>query len=175
MFGIRLSRWALIIGGLILLGIIAGIVLTNSLALAAPTQPIPFSHRVHTQVGVQCLFCHTGASRSPVAGIPSVQKCMGCHTTIATNQKAIKEVADYYAKNQPIPWVAVNREPDFVYFSHQPHLGAGLSCETCHGEVGQMDVVHPVVNMDMGWCLNCHLQQSSDKVGRLTDCLACHK
>jgi hypothetical protein len=65
--------------------------------------------------------------------------------------------------------------PDHVYFSHQPHLLAGLNCETCHGDVGQMDGAHLTINMDMGWCLDCHLEQPEDQVARLADCLACHK
>jgi hypothetical protein len=38
-----------------------------------------------------------------------------------------------------------------------------------------MDVTRQVVKMDMGWCLNCHVNQPEEKIGRLTDCLACHK
>ncbi len=175
MFGIKISRWLLIVAGLFVVAIVAGILRTNSLAVAAPEQPLPFSHRVHTSASIQCLFCHTSALRSPIAGIPSVQKCIGCHSIITADQPAIKDLANYYAENRPIPWIAVNHEPEFVYFSHQPHLSAGLNCETCHGDVGQMDSLHPVVRMDMGWCLNCHLKQSQDKVERLTDCITCHK
>jgi c(7)-type cytochrome triheme protein len=175
MLGMKVSRWVLMIFGLVAAGIIAGILLTNAQAHAAPAQPISFSHRVHTAAGVQCLYCHSGAQDSAVAGIPSVQKCMGCHSVIDADKDSIKAVADYFAKNKPIDWVAVNQEPDFVYFSHQPHLGAGLNCETCHGNVGQMDADQPAVTMDMGWCLNCHLKQPPAQVGRLTDCLACHK
>ncbi len=175
MFGSKVYRRFVIVAGLFGVAIVAGILLTNSLTFAAPGQPIPFSHRVHTNTGIQCLFCHTGALRSSIAGIPSVQKCMGCHSIIATDQPAIKDLANYYEQNRPIPWTAVNHEPDFVYFSHQPHLGAGLNCEACHGNVGQMDSLHPIVRTDMGWCLNCHLKQPQDKVDRLTDCLACHK
>jgi hypothetical protein len=29
--------------------------------------------------------------------------------------------------------------------------------------------------MDMGWCLDCHVNQPEEKVARLADCLACHK
>lgn len=175
MRGVKTSRLLLIVVVLLVAGGAAGILLTRAQALAAPPQPIPFSHRTHTEAGVQCLFCHTSALRSPVAGIPSVQKCMGCHTTIATDSSAIQAVAGYWQRGEPIPWSRVNNQPDFVYFSHQPHLGAGLNCETCHGNVGQMDVVRPVVTMDMGWCLDCHLQQPQEKVARLTDCLACHQ
>jgi hypothetical protein len=31
------------------------------------------------------------------------------------------------------------------------------------------------VKMDMGWCLDCHLKQTENKVAHLADCLTCHK
>jgi c(7)-type cytochrome triheme protein len=100
---------------------------------------------------------------------------MGCHAIIATDNAAVKTLAGYWERCQPIPWVRVNRQPDFVYFSHQAHLGAGINCETCHGDVGNMTVARPVVKMDMGWCLDCHLKQPAENVTRLADCLTCHK
>ena len=160
---------------LIVAGAVAGVILTRAQVFAAPEQPIAYSHQTHVESGVQCLFCHSSALRSDVAGIPSVQNCMGCHTVIATDSAAIQELAGYWERREPIPWVRVNAQPDFVYFSHQPHIGAGLNCETCHGDVGQMSVARPVVKMDMGWCLDCHLKQPEEKVARLADCLACHK
>jgi hypothetical protein len=170
-----MSRWFLVIALLIVVAVAGGIFLTRAQVFAAPEQPIAYSHRVHVEAGVQCLFCHSSALRSDVAGIPSVQKCMGCHSVIATDSPLIQEVSGYWERGEPIPWVRVNAQPDFVYFSHQPHMGASLSCESCHGDVGQMEVVHPVVKMDMGWCLDCHLKQPEEKVARLADCLACHK
>jgi hypothetical protein len=38
-----------------------------------------------------------------------------------------------------------------------------------------MTVARLTVNMDMGWCLDCHLEQPEEKIARLADCLACHK
>ncbi len=143
--------------------------------LAAPEQPIAFSHETHVEAGVECLFCHPNALRSEVAGIPSVQKCMDCHQVIATESSAVQEVAGYWEREEPILWTPVNRQPDFVYFSHQPHLRAGESCETCHGDVGSMALTQPAVKMDMGWCLDCHLKQPQHQVARLADCLTCHK
>lgn len=174
MLGALRSRWPVVVL-LLVLGATAGLLATNLRAKAAPPQPVAFSHQTHAEAGVQCLFCHPGALRSPVAGIPSVQKCMGCHTIIAADSRAVQEVADYWARGEPIPWSRVNRQPDFVYFSHQPHLSAGVSCEMCHGDVGGMDAARPVVRMDMGWCLDCHLDQPEDRVAHLTDCIACHK
>src|SRR5512147_2355297 len=107
-----MSRWALFLLLVIAIGIAAGILFTRLQVLAAPEQPIAFTHRAHNQAGVQCLFCHTSALRSSVAGIPSVQKCVGCHTVIATNSPAVQEVARYWKREEPIPWVRVNTQPD---------------------------------------------------------------
>jgi hypothetical protein len=46
----------------------------------APEQPIAFSHRVHSgDLQMSCLYCHPGAEKSPVAGIPAATTCMNCH------------------------------------------------------------------------------------------------
>ncbi len=167
--------WWLGLAILILGALIIGGVLTRLQVYAAPEQPVAYSHRVHVEAGVQCLYCHPSAIQSPLAGIPSVEKCMGCHKVIKTDSPEIQQIASYYEGGEPIPWVKINTQPDFIYFNHQPHLGAGLNCEACHGNVGQMDITKQFVKMDMGWCLDCHLKQSEEKVGRLADCLACHK
>ncbi|HSF82114.1 MAG TPA: cytochrome c3 family protein [Anaerolineales bacterium] len=166
-----------LIGFLLLsvVGVVIGILLTRSQVLSAPEQPIAYSHKTHVEVGIQCLYCHSNPLRSDIAGIPSVKKCMGCHTVIETDNTTVQELAGYWEREEPIPWVRVNSQPDFIYFSHKPHLGAGLNCETCHGDVGQMTVTRSVVKMDMGWCLDCHLKEPQPKATRLADCLACHK
>jgi hypothetical protein len=46
----------------------------------APAQPIAFSHRQHAgELQISCLYCHSGAERSPHAGIPATSMCMNCH------------------------------------------------------------------------------------------------
>jgi len=100
---------------------------------------------------------------------------MGCHKEIATEDETVQELAGYWERGEPIPWAAVNNQPDFVYFSHRPHLGAGINCETCHGNVGAMEETMPVLRMDMGWCLDCHTEQEPEHIDRLVDCMACHK
>jgi c(7)-type cytochrome triheme protein len=170
-----MSRALVFVALLIIIAVAAGILLTRSNILAAPEQPIDFSHQTHVDFGVQCLFCHSGAMRSPVAGIPSVQKCMGCHNVIATDSPIIQEVAGYWERGEPIPWNKVNTQPDFVIFSHEAHVSAGFNCEQCHGTVAEMGVARPVVKMDMGWCLDCHLDQPEQRAAILADCLVCHK
>ncbi|NIS79008.1 MAG: menaquinol oxidoreductase [Anaerolineales bacterium] len=167
-------KWLVLLAGLILL-LVAAIFLSQRAAMAAPSQPIAFSHQLHTERGVQCLYCHPNAMRSDVAGIPSVGMCVGCHQFIATERPEVQTILGYWERNEPIPWQSVVRMADHVFFSHQPHLSASVSCETCHGEVSRMTVARPAINMDMGWCLDCHLKQPEEKVARLADCMACHK
>jgi len=57
---------------------------------------------------------------------------------------------------QPIPWVAVHRLPDYVYFHHGVHVRRGISCVECHGPVHQMDEVYQAQPLSMAFCLECH-------------------
>ncbi len=171
-FRVRLIAFGIFVVVILLLA--GGVFVVQAQAQATPQQPVPFPHVNMVQSGIPCLFCHADAIRSPTAGIPSVEKCMGCHKFIATNTPAIQKVADYYQRGQPIPWVRVNRLPRFVYFSHQVHVVAGaLNCERCHGDVGRMTEFQPVARMTMGWCLNCHNAQP--EADRLKDCVVCHR
>ena len=145
----------------------------TSRSQAAPQQPMPFPHVRMVSLGIQCTFCHTTATKSPAPGMPSVEKCMGCHKVIATDKPAIQQLAKYWQDQQPIPWVRINQLPRYVHFPHDVHVdAAGLNCERCHGDVGKMDVTHQVTVMNMGWCLNCHQQQPNAR--QLMDCVVCH-
>ena len=140
----------------------------------APAQPVPFDHEVMVSSGVQCLYCHADARRSAVAGMPSVEKCMGCHRVIKTSSDEIEQVAAYWEAGEPIPWVRVNQLPRYVYFSHQAHVVAGqLNCEECHGDVAHMAEAQPIPNLTMGWCISCHEKQPNRQ--QLMDCAICHK
>lgn len=80
---------------------------------------------------------------------------------------------------QPIAWVRVHNLPDFVYFDHRAHLGAGVACQQCHGPVETMERVRQVADLSMGWCVNCHREAARRGVaGRVvaasTDCNTCH-
>jgi c(7)-type cytochrome triheme protein len=169
------TRWWLIGGAVLILVVLVGAYLIFAArSRAAPAQPMPFPHQTMVGVGVQCLYCHNTATRSPAAGIPSVEKCMGCHQVIATDRPAIQELAGYWERQEPIPWARVYRLPRFVFFSHQVHVNAaGLNCERCHGDVGNMVETYAVVDMNMGWCLGCHNQQPNAQ--QLRDCVICHR
>lgn len=131
----------------------------------APTQPIPYSHQLHAgKLQIPCQYCHSAARRSKSAGIPSVATCMGCHRVVATDKEHVKYVADKYAKKESIEWVKIHDLPDFVRFSHRPHVWAGVACQDCHGPVETMEVVAQVAPLQMGWCLSCHRQDPSAKL-----------
>ncbi len=137
----------------------------------APVQPIEFSHRVHAgEYEIPCLYCHAGARRSHIAGVPSVERCMGCHKITAADKPEVQELATYWSEKKPIEWVRIHDLEDFVYFSHERHVKNGVDCSECHGEVAGMDRVYKVVSQHMGWCLDCHRTRDAS-----IDCLTCHK
>jgi len=48
-----------------------------------PEQPIFYSHKVHAGINqINCQYCHSGASKSKHAMIPSTNVCMNCHKQI---------------------------------------------------------------------------------------------
>jgi hypothetical protein len=155
---------------LILGGAAGGLYLTQ----IPPAQPINYPHSVHVGLGIQCLYCHTGATSGPVAGLPSDAKCWGCHQQIKSKSPEITKLADAVRSDIAIKWVPVAIEPDFVHFNHRAHLAAGLNCETCHGNVGKMTTAQPQKGQNMGWCLSCHTRMRPQKFIKLADCATCH-
>jgi hypothetical protein len=138
---------------------------------AAPEQPIAFSHRVHAEENqIACLYCHANARRSSVAGIPSVERCMGCHKITAADKPEVQKLKEYWDRKEPIPWAKVTWMPDFVSFQHWPHIRAEVQCETCHGPVKTMDQVQQVKSLTMGFCVTCHRQRKAS-----IDCATCHR
>ena len=137
-----------------------------------PEQPIPFTHLIHVQeVGLQCSFCHDGVTIGPVANIPSIRLCMGCHFDVATDRPAIELLTSYWDRGEEPVWQRVYgfTDEDHVRFKHAPHINRGVECSTCHGEVQDMTVAEPVIEHTMRFCINCHEQEQAS-----TECGACH-
>jgi cytochrome c2 len=58
-----------------------------------------------------------------------------------------------------IQWVRIHNMPDHVYFNHAQHVAVGkIECQTCHGQIQEMEVVYQHSPLSMGWCINCHRQ-----------------
>ena len=127
-----------------------------------PDQPIKFSHKVHVgQNKIQCQYCHSIATYSKSAGLPSSNLCMNCHKVVIAGTRSGKfEINKIYraeASGKPIEWIRIHKLPDHVFFSHAQHVGVGkVECQTCHGPVETMDLVKQVSDLSMGWCVNCH-------------------
>ena len=53
-----------------------------------PAQPIKYSHKLHAGINqIPCQYCHSGASKSKNAWIPSTNVCMNCHKAIGEPSK----------------------------------------------------------------------------------------
>lgn len=137
----------------------------------APEQPIAFPHTVHAgSLQLPCTYCHVFAERSRYATAPSVELCMGCHGSIATDHPEIRKLTRHFEEKKPIEWVRVYALPDFIYFSHKRHVKAGVPCSDCHGNVARMKRVRRVSSLTMGWCVSCHRVRGASR-----DCAVCHK
>ncbi len=142
-----------------------------------PRQPIAFSHEIHAgQYEIDCNYCHTGVRKAKSANIPSANICMNCHSAIKTESpeiakiyKAIDfdpETGEYGENTKPIEWVRIHNLPDLAYFNHSQHVEvAKLECETCHGEIKEMEVVYQYAPLTMGWCINCHRETDVNTKG----------
>jgi hypothetical protein len=122
-----------------------------------PQQPIEFSHKLHAgDLALDCRYCHSTAERSSFAAVPPTQVCMNCHRAVKSDSPKLSLLREQAADDRPVPWVRVHDLPDYVYFDHRAHLGAGVGCASCHGRVDQMARVQQTQPLTMGWCLSCH-------------------
>ena len=160
---------------LIFLGILGGVAAAGITYYATPAylrvgyqpvQPVPFDHSLHAgQLGMDCRYCHTGVEKSATSGVPAAQTCMNCHGTIKPQSPLLEVVRQSYQTGDPVPWVKIHQNPDYVYFNHSVHVNRGVSCVECHGKVNEMAVVRQDQPHSMSWCLDCH----RDPAARIRD------
>jgi hypothetical protein len=132
---------------------------------------VPFDHSIHAgKYGIPCLDCHVYADKSPVAGLPSGRKCMGCHKFVAKDDPMVARLAARVAAGQPLRWLRVFAVPDFIYFSHRMHVRKQVACSECHGDMAAKKTITQDQPFTMGRCLACHTDR-----GATRDCLGCHK
>lgn len=122
-----------------------------------PEQPVPYSHKLHAgDMGIDCRYCHNTVEQAAHAAIPPTATCMNCHSQVKTDSLRLRKVRESYKTGEPIEWVRVHQLPDYAYFDHSAHVGAGVGCVSCHGRVDKMVVVQMAQPLSMGWCLDCH-------------------
>jgi hypothetical protein len=136
----------------------------------APTQPLPYSHKTHLAIGLQCQTCHTNPEPGNQMTFPAVTTCMGCHNTIAKDKPAIIKLAGLAKLSEPIPWVRVYQVTPGVTWTHRKHLQAGMQCGMCHGDVAQLDAMAQTTSVtSMASCISCHAAHKAK-----TTCETCH-
>ena len=102
---------------------------------------------------------------------PAESKCMACHRTIAADKPAIQALAAYAKSKQPVPWKRIYAVAAGVYWSHRTHTAAGITCETCHGAVSQVEVITRVKDItSMTACMDCHRERDAP-----LGCAVCHE
>lgn len=126
-----------------------------------PDQPAPFSHTIHVdQLGMDCRYCHSYVEVASHSNVPTTATCIACHGEgkIRFESPKLAAVRESWATGQPINWVRVHKVPDYTYFNHAVHVNRGVSCVSCHGDVGTMPIISQFEPQSMSWCLDCHLQ-----------------
>jgi len=142
----------------------------NIVARAAPAQPLPFSHKKHSDLGLVCQMCHTNPEPGSQMTFPATQTCMSCHIAIANDTPAIESLHAFSASGNEIPWVRVYAVTPGVTWSHKAHLGAGTQCETCHGDISQAEAVSESTSvLAMATCISCHQTHEA-----AVECVTCH-
>ncbi len=159
-------------------------------------QPVDFSHKVHAdKAGTEMRGLPRVSHDGTFAGIPTLDKCAGCHAAAMGTTAAEKNFIEQYVTPAREPqWAAYARQPENVFFTHIAHVKrAKLACETCHGDHGASDHLLPYQQdrisgysrniwqtaervkttraaMTMSACVECHRQQGLEH-----SCLDCHK
>ena len=136
--------------------------------------PVSFSHYVHVKEHkIKCINCHRGTDTQIRAGIPDIDVCSTCHSSIinpASNRE--EQVYNFVKDNKNIPWRTFFNVPDYVYFSHRRHVNiAKLDCTACHGDMTSQDSsnlknIHILLMQD---CVKCHEEKNIT-----TECGNCH-
>jgi hypothetical protein len=81
-----------------------------------PVQPIAFSHRLHAgEMQIACVYCHSGAERSPRAGIPAASVCMNCHRFVTGPLAEVRAEDEQAKQENRKPRPVISPELDKLY------------------------------------------------------------
>ena len=136
----------------------------------APDQPLPFSHNTHLASGLVCQTCHVNPDPGILMTYPATDTCMSCHRAMAMETPALLNLREFSESGQPIPWVRVYAITPGVTWSHRAHVDAGTQCETCHGDLSQVETVSESKAIRaMASCIGCHQAREA-----VAECVTCH-
>lgn len=133
-------------------------------------QPIRFSHKSHSELGLECVACHVSAEAGDQASLPEISLCMNCHDSLGRESAELDKLKKFADSKEPIPWVPVYQLPFYVFFSHSIHAKAGESCRSCHGPIQDREVLWAEGDISMSGCIDCHLKKDAS-----LECHVCHE
>lgn len=176
-FGVQV----LVLGVILSVLVYAGWAISARVIYRQEAQPIAFRHDLMAgKRQIACQYCHRGVYKGDIAGVPSVPECMDCHNVVrgqaaGENAAEVDKLLQYWGNGKDpksIQWFKVWKMPKHVRFTHSAHVKKSVACETCHGNVKEMQVMTQANNPIMGWCVTCHRKPEYNAP---TDCTTCHK
>jgi mono/diheme cytochrome c family protein len=137
---------------------------------APAPQPVPFSHKLHVALRLECSDCHINPELSPDMSLPPTSTCMSCHAAVANDRPDIKRLAEMAESGRAVPWARVYLLTEGIRFDHGKHLRAGAQCTSCHSGVAEATAVSEQTAVtSMASCISCHQEH---KIA--TRCAVCH-
>lgn len=149
-------------------------------------QPLDFLHKTHAEKSgvADCGECHTIREDGTFAGLPTMEKCAGCHSDRIGDSKAEATLVNTYIKTgHETPWLVYSQQPANVWFSHAIHVKrGGLACAECHANDGESDQVRVYqVNRISGYSRDIwghsisRLRRAPHEGMKMSDCEDCHR
>lgn len=150
--------------------------------LPRPQIPLAFSHTKHLKLGMKCLSCHGGATKSIDSAdslLPKEQICTTCHNIKAKNPAKVfpKATCDTchpdFVQGQDREPAKVVLPPPRLRMTHRAHAILGIVCGDCHRNMEKQS--GPSRN---GWgeriptmatCIDCHNGAAAPAA-----CTTCH-
>ncbi len=140
------------------------------LAAGAVCGAAPFSHRLHLDMGLECLECHAAAAGSTKVEdnlLPAKSVCRGCHEAPEILAPPSVRVSKFSHAlhlrmgNNVAPFI--RNAIDHHNYLQPPgdirrHLDSANPCEACHRGLEESDQVTRAALPQMADCLVCHTQ-----------------
>jgi hypothetical protein len=153
--------------GLALTALTAAVVACSAATSDAP-DTILFSHHVHSEMGVDCDYCHAGVAEDvdrEAEALPAMAGCADCHDV-----ESAEECGTCHT-NTDAPDTYDRPRPTHLVFSHQLHRERSGDCADCHGDAAHAVDVTPDNRLLPGHveCNTCHRDELDSG-----DCKLCH-
>lgn len=149
---------------------------------------VRFNHRKHVrELGMTCTTCHDTArsSRSSADSLlPAATRCDGCHGTdhrsspVAAGSELGGQCGFCHVGYREADGQRVQRTSipaPHLRFDHAAHVRLdGVSCASCHGDVGSLELATRDALPRMRGCLSCHDGASAKPGHASSACPTCH-